>query len=372
MSLFQVDAGKEWRGGQRQSFYLAKELKRNGYSFHYVVQPGSPLHRKAEEASLPVFPLKMSSEADALSILRLSIAMKRKKCRLVNFHDAHSVAVGGAAASLAKVPIRVISRRVDFPLKKNVLSRRKYTKNVDAIIAVSKGVKDVLVEGGIEAQRIHVIPDGIDFAPFEDKTSKDYLRQELSFAPDDFLVGIVAHLADHKGHKYLIEASKYLREQTPKIKIIIVGEGPLKMELREQAKEIHVEDMVFFLGFREDVPQILNSLDMFVLSSYLEGMGSSLMDAMACRLPIVATRVGGIPEVVKHGQTGLLVSPRSPKSLAKAILKIYEDKELAQRLGQKGYEIVHRKFSAESMAMKAIELYEELAKKKGIRLVKTV
>ena len=144
------------------------------------------------------------------------------------------------------------------------------------------------------------------------------------------------------------------------------------MELREQAKEIHVEDMVFFLGFREDVPQILNSLDMFVLSSYLEGMGSSLMDAMACRLPIVATRVGGIPEVVKHGQTGLLVSPRSPKSLAKAILKIYEDKELAQRLGQKGYEIVHRKFSAESMAMKAIELYEELAKKKGIRLVKTV
>jgi glycosyltransferase involved in cell wall biosynthesis len=372
LSLFQIDAGKEWRGGQRQSFYLAKELKRNAYPFHYVVQPGSPLHQKALEAELPVLPMKIASEADFFSILRLSFTMKRKKCRLVNFHDAHSVAVGSAAASLAKVPIRIISRRVDFPLKKNMFSRRKYTKNVDAIIAVSEGVKEVLEKGGIEPQRIHVIPDGIDFAPYEDKSSKDYLRHELSFAPDDYLIGIVAHLADHKGHKYLIQASKFLKEQAPKIKIIIVGEGPLKLELSEQAKNIQVEDMVFFMGFRDDVPQILNSLDMFVLSSYLEGMGSSLMDAMACRLPIVATKVGGIPEVVKHNKTGLLVSPRSPKSLASAILKLYQDKELADRLGQNGYEEVHRKFSAESMALKSIDLYEELAKKKGVRLLRSV
>jgi glycosyltransferase involved in cell wall biosynthesis len=291
---------------------------------------------------------------------------------LVNYHDAHSAAIGSVAASLAKVPLRVISRRVDFPLKRNPFSRRKYTKNIDAIIAVSEGVKKVLVEGGIDAGRIRVIPDGIDFAPFEDQTSKDYLRHELSFAPDDFLVGIVAHLADHKGHKYLIQASEYLREHSSKIKIIIVGEGPLKMELSKQVKEIHGEGMVFFLGFREDIPQILNSLDMFVLSSYLEGMGSSLMDAMACRLPIVATRVGGIPEVVEHGKTGLLVSPRSPKALAKAILNVYQDKDLAHRLGQKGYEVVHQKFSAESMASKVIDLYEALAEKKGLRLVRIV
>ena len=278
MSLFQIDAGKEWRGGQRQSFFLAKELKRHKYSFQFVVQPGSPLYQKAIEAGLPVLPLKISSEVDALSILRLSLAMKRKKCRLVNFHDAHSVAVGSAAASLAKVPLRVISRRVDFPLKKNVFSRRKYTKNVDAIIAISEGVKNVLVEGGIDPRLIRVIPDGIDFSLYEDKTSKDYLRQELSFAPDDFLVGIVAQLSDDKGHKYLIQASRLLKEHTPKIKIIIVGEGPLKIELNNQVKEIQGEDMVFFLGFRDDIPQILNSLDVFVLSSDHEGLGSIILD----------------------------------------------------------------------------------------------
>jgi len=372
LSLFQVDAGKEWRGGQRQSFFLAKELKRNGYSFQFVVQPGSPLHQKAMDEGLPVLPLKIASEADVLSILRLSLAMKRKKCRLVNFQDAHSVAVGSGAASLAKVPIRVISRRVNFPLKKNILSRRKYTKNVDAIIAISDGVKNVLVGGGIDAKLIRVIPDGIDFALYEDKTSKDYLRKELSFAPDDFLVGIVAQLSDDKGHEYLIQASKHLREHTPKIKIIIVGEGPLRLELNKQVEEIQGEDMVFFLGFREDILQILNSLDVFVLSSDHEGLGSIIMDAMACRLPVVATRVGGIPEVVDHQKTGLLVPPQRPKSLAKAILKMYEDREFAHRLGKKGYEEVHQKFSAQSMASKAIDLYEELAKKKGVKLLRAV
>jgi glycosyltransferase involved in cell wall biosynthesis len=372
LSIFQIDAGKEWRGGQRQSFFLAKELKHNGYSFRYVVQPGSPLHEKAVEAGLPVLPLKISGEADAFSILRLSLAMKRKRCQLVDFHDAHSTAVGSAAASLAKVPLRVISRRVDFPLKKNVLSRRKYTKNVDAIIAISEAVKNVLVEGGIDTKLIRVIPAGIDFSPYEDRSSKDYLCRELSFNRDDFLVGIVAQLSDDKGHKYLIQASKHLREHTPKIKIIIVGEGPLRMELNKLVKEIHGEDMVFFMGFREDIPQILKSLDVFVLSSEHEGLGSILMDAMAYRLPIVATRVGGIPEVIEHRKTGLLVPPQRPNSLAKAILKIYEDRELAKQLGQKGYEVVHRKFSAEAMALKAIDLYEELAKKKGVKLLKAI
>jgi glycosyltransferase involved in cell wall biosynthesis len=372
LSLFQIDAGKEWRGGQRQSFFFAKQLKRNGYSFQFVVQPGSPLHQKAADAGLPVFPLKISSEADMRSVLRLSLAMKRKKCRLIHSHDAHSVAVGAAAASLAKVPIRVISRRVDFPIKKNVLSQRKYKKNVDAIIAVSEGVKNVLVDSGIEAQFIRVIPDGIDFAPYEDKTSKDYLRRELSFAPDDFLVGIVAQLSDDKGHKYLIQASKTLREKAPDIKIVIVGEGPLRLELNKQVKEIQSEDMVFFLGFREDVPQILNSLDMFVLSSEHEGLGSILMDAMACRLPIVATRVGGIPEVVDHQKTGLLVPPQRPKLLANAILKLYEDRDLGLALGNKGYEVVHRKFSSESMAARALDLYEELAKRKGVKFLKSL
>jgi glycosyltransferase involved in cell wall biosynthesis len=372
LSLFQIDAGKEWRGGQRQSLFLAKELKRRGLPFFFIVQPESPLHQKAREAELPVLPFKMRNEFDLPAILRLAWAMKRKKCLLVHFHDAHSVAVGSVAASLAKVPFRIITRRVDFPLKKNYFSRRKYMKNVDTIIAISEGVKKVLVEGGVDPENVEVISSGIDFSSFEEDssalTSKDYLHREFSFAVDDYLVGIVAHLADHKGHQYLIRATKILKQQSPKIKTIIVGEGPLSMELDRQAKELDVEDIIFFLGFRKDIPKILSSLDLFVLSSHLEGMGSSILDAMASRLPVVATKVGGIPEVVIHGETGLLVPPRNPSALARAILMLYSDKTLASRLGQKGYELVHRKFSAEAMADKVVRLYEKVGLRKWIKI----
>ena len=366
MRLFQIDAGKEWRGGQRQSLLLAKEIQKKGYLLEFVVQPNSPLHEKAVEANLPVTPIKMRSEFDLIAALRLARVMKKKNCVLVHFHDAHSLAVGSYAASIAEIPLRVISRRVDFSLNKNPFSKRKYKKGIDSIIAVSFGVKKVLIESGIDAQVIDVVPDGIDFLPPEDMKKSDYLRKEFSFAPDDYLVGIVAHLADHKGHKYLIDATRILKDKAPKIKIIIVGEGPLLMELTRQTKEIQVEDIVFFLGFREDVPKILASLDLFVLSSYLEGMGSSIMDAMAHKLPVVATNVGGIPEVVIHGKTGLLVPSRRPEVLAEAILKLYRDPSLSLHFGQLGCEVVHQKFSSESMANKILGIYERLAKDKGV------
>lgn len=368
MSLFQLDAGREWRGGQRQSFFLTRELQRCGYPVFFYVQPESPLYEKARGAGLPTTPLRTRSEVDLRAVLRLAAAMKRRRCRLVHFHDAHSLAVGSAAASLAKVPIRIISRRVDFPIRGNPLSRKKYSKDIDRIIAISDGVRRVLVESGIDPRLITVVPSGIDFTPYEEATDSDYLHRELNFSRDDFLVGIVAHLADHKGHTYLIQASRILKSQAPGIKIVIVGDGPLRLDLDRQVKQDGVSDMVFFLGFREDVPRLLGSLDLFVLSSKLEGMGTSIMDAMASRLPVVATRVGGIPEVVVDGKTGLLVPPRDPEALAAAILKLYRDRQMASRLGGEGFRVVHEKFSAQAMAGRIIQEYERIADRKTIAL----
>jgi glycosyltransferase involved in cell wall biosynthesis len=257
---------------------------------------------------------------------------------------------------------------VDFPLKRNRLSRRKYIKNVDAIIAISENIKKILVQGGVPAGLIEVIPSGIDFTPYEQARCSDYLRREFSFAADDYLVGIVAQLEDHKGHKYLIQASRILKEQAPRIKVIVVGSGSLQMELDRQAHDLRVDDVVYFLGFRKDVPQILSSLDLFVLSSHLEGLGSSIMDAMACRLPVVATMAGGIPEIVRHNETGLLVPPKDPSALADTILRLYRDRTLGRQLGENGYQVVHGNFSAEAMTEKTIALYERLARPKGLRL----
>jgi glycosyltransferase involved in cell wall biosynthesis len=335
---------------------------------YFYVQPDSPLFEKAKGEELPAVPLRTRGDADLRAVLRLAAAMKRRRCRLAHFHDAHSLAVGSAAAALARVPIRILSRRVDFPIRNNALSKKKYTRNIDRIIAISEGVRRVLLESGIDSKLITVVPSGIDFTPFEEAVESDHLHRELGFERDDFLVGIVAHLADHKGHTYLIRATQALKRRAPRIKVVIVGDGPLRWDLDRQAREDGVADMVFFLGFREDVPRILGSLDLFVLSSKLEGMGTSIMDAMASRLPVVATRVGGIPEVVADGRTGLLVPPEDPEALAAAILRLYQDRALARRLGEAGYQVVHEKFSAQSMAGRIIREYERIADRKVIAL----
>lgn len=364
MSLFQIDAGREWRGGQRQAFFLARELGNAGYPFTLVVQPDSPLQAKASEAGLPVLPLAMRSEADFWAVHRLARAMRRARCRLAHFHDAHGAALGSRAASRARVPIRVVSRRVDFPVR----SRRKYIKGIDAVIAISDGVRQVLVKGGIPERLIEVVPSGIDFAPFREVRERDFLRKEFGFGPEDYLVGIVAQLEDHKGHQDLIEAARILKGQAPRLRLVIVGEGSLRLQLDRQARDLHVDDVVYFLGFREDVPRILASLDLFVLSSRMEGLGSSIMDAMASRLPVVATQAGGIPEVVLHRETGLLVPPHDPQALAQSILKLYLDRALAARLAQRGFEVVHERFSAEAMARRIVGIYERIASEKGVRL----
>jgi glycosyltransferase involved in cell wall biosynthesis len=369
LSLFHIDAGKEWRGGQRQAFFLVQELWKRGYAVQLVTQPHSPLYQKASQAGLPVFPLRMKSEFDLGAIFRLGWEMRKRHCRLAHFHDAHGVAVGGTAARWAHVPLRFISRRVVFPLRRNSFSFRKYTKDVDAIIAISEGVKKVLLDSGVPFSLIHVIPSGIDFSPFEEPASRDFLRREFSFAADDYLVGMVAALEISKGHTDLIQASRILREQAPKIKVIVVGRGPLEIKLDKQARQMGVDDIVFFLGFRKDIPRILASLDLFVLSSRYEGLGTSLLDAMASRLPIVATRTGGIPDVVIHQETGLLVPPHNPEALAQSILMLYRDRNLAARLGQRGYEVVHQKFSAQAMAGKIIDLYERVGSTKRIPLI---
>jgi len=368
LSLFHIDAGREWRGGQRQSLFLVRELRRKGWPVTFVVQPKSPLADKAAAEGLPLLPRRMRSELGFLAALRLALAMRRRKCRLVHCHDAHAAAVGLMAASLAGVPLRFLSRRVDFPLRRNALSRRKYVRGADAVIAISEGVKRVLVEGGVPPEKVAVVPSGIDFSVYEGDRPRDSLRREYGFSESDYLVGIVAQLEDHKGHRYLLEAARILMQRSRKIKIIIVGEGSLKLELTRQAERLDVKDVVYFLGFREDIPNILASLDQFVLSSHLEGLGSSLLDAMACRLPVVATRTGGIPEVVEHGKSGLLVPPKDPEALADAVLALYRNRGLAARLGLEGYIRVHARFSVESTAARTVEVYRRTAEARGLTL----
>ncbi len=371
MSLFQIDTAEE-ADERKPAFFLAKELKRRGYTFQYVVRRGSLLHQKAREEGLPIFSLKVKSQSKASSLFRLYLAMKIKGCRLVDVHDDRLVALGLRAASLAKVPLRVVSRRQKESMEDDNILRQKYTHQVDAIVVASEGMKKWLIEGGIPSQLIQVIPDGIDFSPYIDETSKGYLRSEFAFGPDDFLVGVVAQLVDEKGLKDLIFVIKHLKEQAPKIKLIILGEGRMDFQQSSRTKEIEGEVFFFCMGFQKHLSQIIHSLDAFVLSSSQKNMSRILLDAMACRLPVIVTKSEGIAKVVSEGKTGLVVPSGRPKSIVQAILKIYEDQKMADQMGRRGNDFICQKFSMEAMSSKIINLYEDLAHVKRINLQRVI
>jgi len=364
LSLFHIDGGREWGAAERQALVLAREIRRQGFASRFVVHPESPLHKNAAAENLAVLALPMPGGRSFWSALRLASALRRERCVLVHFHDAAGQAVGAPAAARAKVPLRVLSRRADAAGRPGPARM----KDVDAVIVGSDGLKDVLVRGGLAASAVEVIPPGIDFTPYEKLSPGDYLRKEFSFAADDFLVGIVAALEDPRSCHEVAAAARTITEHAPRSRVIVLGEGALRLEPDRKGHEVPGDDLFYYLGFRDRLPQVLASLDVFVTTSPLIGFGGGLLDAMASRVPAVAVEGGGVPEVLVHRETGLLVPPRDPRSLAEAVLKLYLDRNLAARLAQHGQEAVREKYSAEAMARKTIAVYERLASQKGVKL----
>jgi glycosyltransferase involved in cell wall biosynthesis len=278
---------------------------------------------------------------------------------VVHWHAARAHALGALAALLAPGAKRVLSRRVDFRVRGSAGSRLLYALPIDAIAAISGGVRDALTASGVPSTAIRVIPSGIDTAPFDAPFDRAAARARLGIAPGRILAIQVAALAPHKSQTTLLHAAARLRERAPSLVTWIAGEGRLRGALLAEHARLGLDDRVRFLGFREDVVDLLRAADLFVLSSYLEGLGTSVLDAMAAGLPVVATRVGGVPEIVRDGETGLLVPPRDPEALAAAMARLAEEPALRERLGAGGRALA-RTYGADRTASLTRDLYVEL------------
>jgi glycosyltransferase involved in cell wall biosynthesis len=363
VSVFHIDAGTEWREGQRQALFVAREVRAKGYAQSFVVPPGSALGEQASAEGFEVLPFAVGTRLSLTASFRLAGQLRQRNCLVVHFHDLQSASACSGAVSRAKVPVRVLSGRADLAGRPSRLD----TGGFDVVIAPSTAAKDVLVRGGFPETGVEVIPAGADLAAFRDVPDRGFLRREFGFAVDDFLVGVVAHLEDERGLSAIIDAAAILRQSAPKIRFVFLGEGSLRLEAGPETPEA-LSGWTYFLGFRDEAPRALASLDLFVLSSHLQGLGSWLIEAMASRLPVVATQSGSVPELIIHKESGLLVPPRDAKSLAEEILKLYSDRNLAARLAAHGSETVENKFSAEAMARKILAIYERLAYRKGLKL----
>jgi glycosyltransferase involved in cell wall biosynthesis len=253
----------------------------------------------------------------------------------------------------------VVSRRVDFPVGRHGFGALKYRHGVDIFLAISNGVRDVLVECGVDEKKIRLVPSGIDLDKFKNVGDNAYLNEEFGFAEGSIVIGNVAALAPHKSQSDFILAAERIHNELANARFLIVGEGELRPELERMIAEKGLEDVVTLTGFRKDVLEVLSRFDCFVLSSYLEGLCTSIMDAHALGIPVVATRTGGVPDLVIDGETGLLVPPREPTALADAIVRMIGDEDLKTRCSAQAKE-KSRSYGYETMVDKTLAAYRSV------------
>lgn len=363
-TILHLDTGHEWRGGQGQVLTLCVGLQKASVRQILIAPPGSPLAEKAAQAGIEVRPLKMRGEWDLLAAHQLRQIITRSGINLVHAHDAHAHSIARFATRnleqrlMAQVTL-IVSRRVDFDISGNFISRRKYLDPRIFYFAISNGVKDVLVRGGVGPDRIFIVPSGIDPARFSYNVPPSRMREELGIAPTAPVIGNIASLVDHKGHKYLIDAAPLVLAQKPNAVFVIVGDGPLRADLENQIARLNLDGKVILTGHRRDVETFLSGFNVFALSSHLEGLCTSIIDAVLLGVPVVATRTGGVPDLVEHDRTGLLVEPRDPQSLADAILQSLDHPVESARMAADAKIRVQQNFSAESLVRKSLEAYAQ-------------
>jgi glycosyltransferase involved in cell wall biosynthesis len=231
---------------------------------------------------------------------------------------------------------------------------------VDCFICASNAIREMLVSDGVPPQRAVTVHEGIDLGRVASAPTAK-LHEELWLPHDAPIVGNVAALVPHKGQKHLVAAAALVVRQVPDARFVIAGDGELRPSLERQIKDHHLEKHVMLTGFRPDVLSLHKAFDVFVMSSVTEGLGTSLLDAMAAGKPVVATTAGGIPEVVVDGDTGLLVPPRDEEALARAIVTLLKDEDLRRRMGDAGLRRAQEMFSAERMVQETLLVYQRVA-----------
>jgi glycosyltransferase involved in cell wall biosynthesis len=358
LRVLHVDSEIPWRGGERQVIELMRRQRAMGDEPHLAAPRQSALAGRASGERFAVHPVPMRGTWDLGSVAALATLHRALRPHVVHWHAARAHALGAVASLFAPGPARILSRRVDFPVRRSPGSRLLYALPIESILAISGGVREALIRSGVPAGRIRIVPSGIDLEPFQVPFDRPAARRRLGLADGELLILQIAALAPHKSQTDLLRAAASARARRPDLRFWIAGEGPLRAELEAEHRALGLGEAVRFLGFRDDTTDLLRAADLFVISSYLEGLGTSILDAMAAGLAVVATRVGGIPEIVAHQETGVLVPPRNPEALANAILDLAGDPERRATFGVRGQERV-RAFSADVTAERTREAYLE-------------
>lgn len=357
LTILHVEAGRNLYGGALQVTYLLQGLAPYGLRNVLVCPPGAAIARHAQGIA-EVYEVPLAGDADVGFISRLQRVIRNVKPDIVHLHSRRGADLwGGLAARRAGVPV-VLSRRVDNP-EPAWWARYKY-RLYDRVITISQGIRAVLLHAGVDATRVVCVPSAVDTQRFQPQADHAWFAQEFGLTPGQPVVAMIAQLIPRKGHRYLLAALPQILQAVPQARFLIFGQGPLEDELRHAIAAAGLEEVVRWCGFREDLARILPCLNLVVHPAEMEGLGVSLLQAAACGIPIVASAVGGIPEVVRHEQNGLLVAAGDVPALAADIRHLLLHPDVAATFGKSGRALVEREFSLAAMVAGNLRVYQEI------------
>ena len=345
--ILHVDSGRSWRGGQRQVFLLSTGLRDMGYRTLVVAPAGSPLIRRAERAGLPTYRLTLRGEWDLRSARELRAVATEWKADIVHAHDARSHSIGRIALLGKRKTRLVVTRRVAYPPKQ---VRLKYRYGIDAFIAISNAVRQVMVKAGVPANKVEVVYSGLP-AP-QVKRARNW-RRERGWQLGTVVCGIVGAMTQEKGLDLVGGIARRLPgEIFRRTRLVLLG-GKVKAGSTISGIE------GFDAGFVDEIHDAVAGLDVLWHPARSEGLGTSVIDAMALGVPPIAFAVGGLPEVIENGKSGVLVPPGDVAGFARAAADLITNEPLRARLAE-GAKLRAREFDAKRMIERTAEVYHRV------------
>lgn len=354
MRILHLSSELTWRGGEQQIAYLIQGLSDRGIESVVAAKKDSSFEKFCQHKSITYMPASFRNEFDLVTAIKIKSFAEKNNVDLVHIHTAkaHGVAVLASIMGM-KIPL-VLSKRTDFKIKENFFSRFKFNyPKIKKILCVSKKIKEIIDQDLNDPNRSMTVYSGIDLSKF--KFDKKYFFHDLlNLSHHIKLVGNTSAIADQKDYFTFVRTAKEILKTRTDIRFLIIGIGPMEQEIKQFVKSQGLEEFILFTGFLNNLSEVLFNLDVFLITSKTEGLGTSILDAHACGIPVVATDAGGISEIVIDGETGSLCPIGDEKCLAQKVLLRLEDHEL-----YKAPELV-LKFSKDATVENTLAVYQKI------------